>query len=725
MQQSKGLWPEYPFRDHGDWSLGNWLGVNGLSKTAIDNFLKLPWILNMASSDKTNYAFMPSFSSADELYMCIDQLPGGPPWLEKDVVMDEAPKEGKFKFYYRDPVACLAYLQANPGFRGHMNYVPVEQYADKEMTNRVYSEPHAAKWIHEIQAEYPEDSINGFFLASDDTHLTNFSGDKKMHPVLITSSHISKSVRAKPSRRGFMLMARIPDCKFAKTEFGTAAEAKTMPGILNAMLFHKCMKIALNPMESMDKKAVEMVDSLGDVRRERCFLAGYIGDLKEHKIIGCLNNDDCDKCVAEKHDLGNAHPCAPRTQQSILDKIHQVCAENPDASLWQFVQAAKAKRLFGVEKPFWEDLPHVDICKAIATDVLHGLHKAFKDHTATWTTNIIGDIEFDKCMWRLPKFPGFRHFSQGISKISQWSGRDLQRVFLGACLGAISSDAIKAIRSELDFIYTAQWKSLTTSDLQNMKKYNAIYHANKHVFWDLGGRKTEGYEIPKLHNRHHFNEVIELFGTTDNYNTETSERYHIDVAKRAWLATNHKDVAPQMLKWLDRQEKMYHQAAYLRWIDNNYEDSDHDLEPWGWHGREEHEIQPIVEIDEDDTSEVDYNKYKLAVKPQFSQQPLTEIAHMYELPDLEEKLLQFLKKENHSLQKLPKEWTLLDVWSSVKIREPPIITTDDDKHSMHRVLARLYTKNNNVPCFQTVLIDPNPESGETRDIGITGKQFKQ
>ena len=27
--------------------------------------------------------------------------------------------------------------------------------------------------------------------------------------------------------------------------------------------------------------------------------------------------------------------------------------------------------------------------------------------------------------------------------------------------------------------------------------------------------------------------------TTDNYNTETSEHYHIDVAKRAWVATNH------------------------------------------------------------------------------------------------------------------------------------------------------------------------------------------
>jgi hypothetical protein len=53
--------------------------------------------------------------------------------------MDEAPNEGPFPFYYREAVDCLAYLQANPGFKGHMNYMPVEQYADTAMTNRVYS----------------------------------------------------------------------------------------------------------------------------------------------------------------------------------------------------------------------------------------------------------------------------------------------------------------------------------------------------------------------------------------------------------------------------------------------------------------------------------------------------------------------------------------------------------------------------------------------------------
>ena len=45
----------------------------------------------------------------------------------------------------------------------------------------------------------------------------------------------------------------------------------------------------------------------------------------------------------------------------------------------------------------------------------------------------------------------------------------------------------------------------------------------------------------------HYSPSIRLFGTTDNYNTEQTERIHIDVIKDAYLATNHKDEYVQMV----------------------------------------------------------------------------------------------------------------------------------------------------------------------------------
>ena len=37
---------------------------------------------------------------------------------------------------------------------------------------------------------------------------------------------------------------------------------------------------------------------------------------------------------------------------------------------------------------------------------------------------------------------------------------------------------------------------------------------------------------------------IQLFGSMDNYNMEQSERLHIDFAKNAYRALNHKDEYP-------------------------------------------------------------------------------------------------------------------------------------------------------------------------------------
>ena len=65
------------------------------------------------------------------------------------------------------------------------------------------------------------------------------------------------------------------------------------------------------------------------------------------------------------------------------------------------------------------------------------------------------------------------------------------------------------------------------------------------------------FHIPKLHFLDHYLMHIELYGTTDNCNTEYTKRLHIDLAKDAWDATNGKDEFPQMTLWLECREKMF------------------------------------------------------------------------------------------------------------------------------------------------------------------------
>ena len=61
----------------------------------------------------------------------------------------------------------------------------------------------------------------------------------------------------------------------------------------------------------------------------------------------------------------------------------------------------------------------------------------------------------------------------------------------------------------------------------------------------------------------HYVEVICSHGTADGYNTEASERLHIDYAKEDYCASNKKDYIKQLTIWLGRQEAVSCFQAYL------------------------------------------------------------------------------------------------------------------------------------------------------------------
>ena len=100
--------------------------------------------------------------------------------------------------------------------------------------------------------------------------------------------------------------------------------------------------------------------------------------------------------------------------------------------------------------------------------------------------------------------------------------------------------------------------------------------------------------------------------------------------------------------------------------------------------------------EEEEEKESQAAQYKLAVKPQFTHINIAKVADLYFLPDLQEKIAQFLydnqSQSTHQNTMLPSEWDLLDIWTSVKICELPIVSTDNDQPGMRKIFARLHTK---------------------------------
>jgi hypothetical protein len=154
-------------------------------------------------------------------------------------------------------------------------------------------------------------------------------------------------------------------------------------------------------------------------------------------------------------------------------------------------------------------------------------------------------------------------FTKGITTLSCMSGHEHKKmasILLGLIVdlhvpgGSDSMCIIKAVCMLVDFLFLAQYESHTSDTLTLLQELLARFHENKQVFIDLEVRET--FNLPKLHALGHYTSSIRLFGTMDNYNTEQTERLHIDLAKDAYHTTNRKDEFTQMTRWLEHREKI-------------------------------------------------------------------------------------------------------------------------------------------------------------------------
>jgi hypothetical protein len=322
----------------------------------------------------------------------------------------------------------------------------------------------------------------------------------------------------------------------------------------------------------------------------------------------------------------------------------------------------------------------------------------------------VGEKELD---WRIrcaPKYPGVRHFPHGISCISQWTGRDnqdLEKKILPAISGAVSTRVIKAVRAELDFIFTAQYKSHSEETIATLAKYNHIWHENKSVFIDEGARRGKAgviqhFNIPKVHSRHHYAENILQLGTTDNYLDETPETYHIIYAKQAYERTNKKDFEIQMVRHLSIIDKVHAYSSFLRW--HAVSIHSHEIPP-----APPHLNQKNVD-DERHSSHITIAKRPTAGLVRVG---LSSAAHDYGIVDLNEKLGDYVRNElkvDCPGGGLPAAFQYISIWNQFKLR-PPLLDEDFGNDEHYCIRACLSTSKDLIGRFDTVLVLSDVNAG--------------
>ncbi|TFK52086.1 hypothetical protein OE88DRAFT_1679776 [Heliocybe sulcata] len=554
---ASGANPWAPFKSRLDWEFARWAKTRGPGSTAVTELLSIEGVHD---------ALDLSYKNARELSRIIDEeLTSGRPAFKREeiVISGEA-----FDVYFRDIMQCTAALFGDPEFASHLVFAPERHYADADKTTRVYHDMYTGKWWWSTQKilehQKPGATIIPIIISSDKTQLTLFR-NKTAYPVYMTIGNLPKEIRRKPSRRGQILLGYLPTTKLSHIS-NKAARRRAL-----ANLFHACMRHILGPIKVPGVEGTRMVSGDGVVRRGHPIFATYIGDYPEQVLVTGCKTGLCPKGTIPREALGSGtRDCALRDLGHVLDALAAI-DEGPVA----FTRACEDAGIKPIFHPFWEDLPYVNIFRSITPDILHQLYQGVVKHLLLWLKEVYGPVELDARCRRLPPNHNIRIFSNGITTLSKVTGKehgDICRFLMALTIGLPPRNLefgrsmprlIRTVRALLDFLYLAQYPLQTLKTLEALENARTRFHENKSIFVELGVRSH--FNLPKLHSLDHYGDSVQLFGTTDNYNTEHSERLHIDFAKDTYRATNKKDEFPQMTVWLERKEKIERHSAYIQW----------------------------------------------------------------------------------------------------------------------------------------------------------------
>ncbi|KAF8414522.1 hypothetical protein BGX38DRAFT_1110980 [Terfezia claveryi] len=130
---------------------------------------------------------------------------------------------------------------------------------------------HTGDWWWDTQMTLPvASSLVPILITSDQTCLTNFSGDKKLWPIFMSVGNIPSAIRNKPSSQAWMLIGLLP----------------------------------IGPKRTKSLIGFSIV--CGDENVWRCIpiVSTWLADHMENVNIHCIKVNRCPICIASRDQLG-------------------------------------------------------------------------------------------------------------------------------------------------------------------------------------------------------------------------------------------------------------------------------------------------------------------------------------------------------------------------------------------------------------------------------------
>ncbi|QRV74481.1 hypothetical protein RhiJN_02495 [Ceratobasidium sp. AG-Ba] len=532
-----------------------------------DVFCEAFWLdnLRISRANEAQYFSLPRtkewhWNNLTEFEQEVGRLPCGPSWFRETIIVKGDQGDEILDLWKHDIIKLIQMLLSDPRFIPHIRFAPERHYDSAAKENRVYDKMWSGKWWWRMQNILGKHAtVVPIILGSDKTKLTVFSGNQQAWPVYLTIGNISTNIRRCPSERATLLIGYIP-----VSNLGNISNEQERSEA-HWQLFHACMESILEPLKVLSRTGIDILCADGGVRRIFPILAAYIADYPEQATIACVRKSCCPVCWIPTDKRGHMALQYPqRDRRRTLDALDD-----------HWNGYSRTIKMLGIRptRPFWADLPYVDISSCLAPDLLHKLDKGvFGDHLIRWTTILIGSNEMDRRTKGMPRFQGLRHFARGTSVISQWTGKEtkaLGRTFLAIVAGHEQPRLVTAVKSITDFMARAHKPEVTKRDLAAMTDDLLDFDRAKTVFVDPNSKRGLPTDerrfnaIPKIHSLTHYPYLISQLGAPEGFNTKITERLHIDFVKKPWSTTNHVNPIQQMVAYLQNWEAWALLRAYM------------------------------------------------------------------------------------------------------------------------------------------------------------------
>ncbi|KAG8692783.1 hypothetical protein FRC09_010960, partial [Ceratobasidium sp. 395] len=319
--------------------------------TIFDNPLEEPssfetgeWLcqLPISNADRDRYFLIERhkkgllWENSTQLYRSVDALPHGPDWSHKNIKVSTREGSEILDIWKRSSLEAVQALIGDVRFNGRIRYAPERHFRTTPDGRRV-------RVRSEQDALGGDATIVPIFLATDETHLSLFSGNRKAWPVYLTIGNIDKDIRKSTSEHAMLLIGYIPAPDLAFISNPEERRQKKWD------VYHAALAEILAPIRRAASVGVEVVCADGGVRRIHPIVAGHMADFKEQCLASCTRESRCPICDVPAETRGDG-----QGEAKIRTRLQTLQALNHARRGYTMTQHNLGLR---PNRPYWANLP--------------------------------------------------------------------------------------------------------------------------------------------------------------------------------------------------------------------------------------------------------------------------------------------------------------------------------------------------------------------------------